>query len=154
AGDPFPLEHVHDLEVLFRILLVEGGKPRMEPGRGVAIRVDPGIVRAERLHLVEAVLDRIGFGLVAEMPLAGEIGRVTVVPEEFSDGRGLLAKEVLVAGGNDDGERRADRNAPGHERGAARRAARLTVPGGEHRALAGEAVDARLGWPRAAPPPE
>src|SRR5215510_8575459 len=37
-------------------------------GTGIVVRIDPGIVRAGRLHLVEAVVDRIGVELVAEMP--------------------------------------------------------------------------------------
>ena len=45
----------------------------MEPLGGVGIGVDARIVRGESLHLIEAVLDRIGCGLVTEMPFAGKV---------------------------------------------------------------------------------
>ena len=87
------------------------------------------------LHLVEAVLGRIGVGLVAQVPLAGEVGRVAVLLEEFGDRRRFLVQGVRIAGGDHDRERRADRNPSGDERGAAGRAARLAVPVREDRAL-------------------
>ena len=39
-----------------------------------AVGVDARVIRGEVLHLVEAVLDRIGLGLVAQVPFAGEVG--------------------------------------------------------------------------------
>ena len=107
--------------------------------------VNAGVVGGKMLHLVEAMLGRIGIRDVAEMPLAREVGGVAVLLEEFGDGRRFLAEIVLVAGGDHDGERRADRDAAGDEGGAARRTARLAVPIGERRALLGHAVDVRRG---------
>ena len=115
----------------------------MEPLVGVVVGVDAGVVGGKILHLVEAVLDRIGLGLVAQMPLAGEVRRIAVLLEELGDRRRLLAQGVLVARSDDDRESRADRNAPGHERGATRRAACLAVPTGEDRAFLGDLVDVR-----------
>ena len=95
------------------------------------------------LHLVEAMLGRVGLRLVAHMPLAGKIGRVAVLLEEFGDRRRLLREVVLVTRGDHDGERRTDWNAPGHERGAASCATRLAVPAGEDGAFLGDAIDVR-----------
>src|SRR5207248_9539871 len=103
--------------------------------------IDSWVVRGEFLHLVEAMLDRVGLGLVAEMPLAREVGRVAVFLEELGDGRGFLAQEVLITRRDDDRQRRADGNAPGDERGAAGGATRLAVPTGEMRAFLGDAID-------------
>jgi hypothetical protein len=61
------------------------------------VGVDASVVGREMLHLVEAMLGRIGRGLVAEMPLAREVCRVAVLLEEFGDRRRLLAEVVLVA---------------------------------------------------------
>src|SRR5208282_22341 len=118
-----------------------GRKPGMEPLVCVVIGIGAGVIGGEVLHLVEAVLDRIGFGLVAEMPLAGKIGRIAVLLEELGDRRRLLAQEVRVGGRDNDRQRRADRNAPSDERGAACGATRLPVPVGEGRAFLGDLVD-------------
>src|SRR5260370_22923936 len=117
----------------------------MEPLVRVVVGIDPGIVGGKILHLVEAMLDRIGLGLIAEVPFTGEVRRVAVLLEELGDRRRLLAEAVLVTRGNHDRERRADRNTPGHERGAARRAACLTIPAGEDRAFLGNLIDIRCG---------
>src|SRR5580704_1651436 len=113
----------------------------MKPLRGVVVGIDAGIIGGEMFHLVEAMLGRIGVGLVAQMPLAGEIRRVTILPEEFGDRRRLLSEPVLIARGNHDRERRADRNTPRYERGASGRAARLAVPVREDGALLGYPID-------------
>src|ERR1700745_3858412 len=89
------------------------------------------------------MFDRRGVRLVAEMPLARIVSRVTVLLEELGDGRRLFFERILVAGGNHDGERRTDRDTPGHKRGAASRTACLTVPASEGRAFAGDPVDVR-----------
>src|SRR4029077_8552807 len=94
-------------------------------------------------HLVEAMLNRIGIGLVTQMPLAREVGRVAVFLEEFGDRRRLLPEAVFVSRGNHDRERRTDRDTPGHERGAAGGATCLAVPAGEDGSLLGYAVDIR-----------
>src|SRR5215475_13895905 len=60
------------------------------------VRIDARIVRGERLHLIEAVRDWVGLGLVAEMPLARKIRRVAVLLEEFGNGGRLLAQRILV----------------------------------------------------------
>src|SRR5262249_21621789 len=99
--------------------------------------------RPERLHLVEAVLDRVRIGLVAEMPFAGEIGRVTVLLEELGDGRRLLAQMIFVTRSHDDRQRRTNGNPPGDERAASRRAARLAVPTRKHGPFLGDLVDMR-----------
>src|SRR6266478_9601034 len=113
----------------------------MRPRRRVGVVIDAWVVRGEFLHLVEAMLDRVGLGLVAEMPLAREVGRVAVLLEELRNGGCLLAKGVLVARRDDDRQRRADGNAPGDQRGAAGGATRLAVPTGEMRAFLGDAID-------------
>src|SRR5208337_4470571 len=94
-------------------------------------------------------LDRIGIGFVAHMPLTGEVRRVAVFLEKFGDRRRLLPDVVLVTRGNYDRERRADRNTPGHERGAAGGATRLAVPAGENGALLGDAIDIWCGMAEA-----
>ena len=48
---------------------VERREPGMEPFAGVVVGVDAGVVGGEMLHLVEAVLDRIGLRLVAQCHL-------------------------------------------------------------------------------------
>ena len=112
-------------------------------GDGVAVGIDARIIGGELLHLVEAVLDRVELGHVTEMPLAGEVRLVPVLLVELGDGRRLFPEPVLVAGNNHDRKRRADRDAPGHERGAARGAAGLAVPAREHRAFLGKAIEVR-----------
>jgi len=87
------------------------------------------------------VLDRVHLGLVAKMPLAGEIGGVPVLLEELGDGRRFLLEPVLVAGTDDDRQRRADRDATGLKRGTTSGAARLPVPAGEQHTFPGEAID-------------
>src|SRR6516162_4439936 len=94
-------------------------------------------------HLVEAMLNRIGIGLVTEMPFAREVGRVAVFLEEFGGRRRFLPEAVFVTRRNHDRERRTDRNTSGHERGSARRAACLAVPAGEDGTLFGDPIDIR-----------
>src|SRR5215467_5396625 len=96
----------------------------LSPYKGISRQCAPKarwdrIVGGELLHLVEAVCDRIGFGLVAHMPFAGKIRRVAVLSEEFGDRRRLCPEVVLVTWGDDDRQRRADRVAPGQKRRAA-----------------------------------
>src|SRR5207249_6708963 len=90
-----------------------------------------------------AMLDWIGFWFVAEMPFAREVSGVAVLLEELRNGRRLLAQRVLVARRDDVGQGRANRNAPGNERGAPGRATGLAVPAREHRALLGEPINIR-----------
>ena len=89
------------------------------------------------------MLGRIGLGLVAQMPFAGEVRRVAVLLEELGDRRRLLAQAVFVARRHHDRQRGADRNASGHERGAAGGATRLAVPVGENGAFLGDPIDVR-----------
>ena len=113
AGDAFPRVAIDDrVEHLFELRVVRR-EPGMEPLRCVGVGVNAGVVGGEFLHLVEAVLDRIGNGLVAEMPLAGEGGAVAVLFEELGDGRRLGAEIIFIAGSDDDREGGADRDAPG-----------------------------------------
>ena len=116
-------------------------------GCRVAVGIDTRVVGRELLHLVEAVIDRVELLHVAEMPLAGEVGLIAVLLEELGDGRRVRVQAVRVAGNDHDRQRRADRDAPGHERGAARRATGLAVPAREHRAFLGQAIDVRRGMP-------
>jgi hypothetical protein len=109
----------------------------------IVVGIDAGIVGGEILHLVEAMRGRVGRRLVAEVPLARKVCRVAVLFEEFCDCRCLRAEEVLVARGNHDRQRRADRNTPGNERGAARGAARLAVPVCENGTLLCDLIDVR-----------
>ena len=115
----------------------------MKLGRCVVVGVDAWVIGTEVLHLVEAVLDRIGVGLVAQVPFSGEVGRVAVLLEEFGNRRRFLLQGVRITGSDHDRESRANRDPPGHERSAARGAARLAIPVREHRALRGDAVDVR-----------
>src|ERR1700733_14431643 len=103
-----------------------------EVGR-VVIGVDARVIGGELLHLIEAVFDRVEFGLIAEMPLAREIGAVTVLLEKLGDCRRGFCQAVLVAWHDDHRKGRTDRDAPSYERGAASGATRLTIPTGEHR---------------------
>src|ERR1017187_6729602 len=102
----------------------------MEILGSIRVRIDAGVISGELFHLVEAMIRRVGNRLVAHVPLAGEVGGVAVLLEEFGDGRGLRLEVVLVARGNHDRERGTNGNATGHEGRAARRAARLSVPTG------------------------
>jgi hypothetical protein len=60
------------------------------------------------LHLVEAMLDRVGLGFVAEMPLAGEVRAVTVLLEKLGNSGSFFAKIILVAGNDNDRQGRTD----------------------------------------------
>src|SRR5213595_2672411 len=113
----------------------------MEPGTGVGVGIDTRIVGSERFHFVEAVLDWIGLWFVAEMPLAREVRRVTVLLEELGDRRSAFPEEVLVTGGDHNRERRTDGDPSSNERGATGRATSLAVPTREHRALFGEPIN-------------
>ena len=73
AGHALPLGQVHVFAEKLGELRVERREPGMEPLARVVVRIGPGIIGGEVLHLVEAMFDRIGFGLVAEMPFAGEV---------------------------------------------------------------------------------
>jgi hypothetical protein len=57
-----------------------------EPIR-VAIRVDARIVGSKLLHFIEAMFNRVELGLIAQMPLAGEVRAISVLLEELGDGR-------------------------------------------------------------------
>ena len=113
----------------------------MKVRRRVVIGIDTRIVGGELLHLVEAVLDRVELGLVAQMPLAREVGLITILLEELGDRRRFLFQAVLVPRSHDNGQCRADRDAAGDERGTTRRTARLTIPAGERRAFRGDAIN-------------
>ena len=77
------------------------------------------------------------------MPLAGKVSGVTVLLIELGDGRCLFLETIGVAGNDDDRQRRTDRDTPGYERCAARGAAGLAVPIGEHGTFLGEAINVR-----------
>src|SRR5947208_1978463 len=100
AGDAFPLEHIHDAEVLLGEFRIVRGEPRMEPRTGIGVGIDAGIIGRERLHLVEAVHDWIRFRFVAEMPFAREVRRVAVLLEELGNRRSAFPEKVLVTGGD------------------------------------------------------
>ena len=114
------------------------GKPRR-----VVIGIDARIIGGEYLHFVEAVFNRVELGLIAQMPFAGEIGRVTVLLEELGDCRRRFRQAVGVTRNHHDRESRADRIAAGHEGSATRSATRLTIPAGEHGTLGGDPVNVR-----------
>src|SRR5258708_20399442 len=76
------------------------------------------------------MLDRVGLGFVAEMPLAREVGRVALLLEELVDRRGFLAQEVLITRRDDDRQRRADGNGPGDQPGPSSGAPRLPLQSG------------------------
>ena len=110
SGHAFPFVQVDDLLVLLPELRVVLRKPRVKGRRRIVVGVDARVIGCELLHFVVPVLDRIELGLVAEVPLAGEVSRVSVLLEELGDRRRLLPEPVLVTGGDDDRQRRADRN--------------------------------------------
>ena len=72
----------------------------MEPLRRVAVGVNAGVIRSELLHLIEAVFDGVGLGLVTQVPLAREVGRIAVLLEELRNRGGLFAQSILIAGGD------------------------------------------------------
>ena len=143
AGHAFPFVQVHVFAEDLGELRIIRREPGMEPLVRVVVGIDAGIVGGEILHLVEAMLDRIGLGLVAQMPFAGEVRRVAVLLKELGDRRRLLAQGVFVARRHHDRQGGADRNASGHERGTAGGATRLAIPVGENGALLGDAIDIR-----------
>src|SRR5439155_22238924 len=79
--------------------------------------------------------------LVAEMPLAREVRRVTVLLEDLGARRSAFPEEVLVTGGDQNRERRTDGHPSSNERGPTGRATSLAVPTREHRALFGEPIN-------------
>src|ERR1700744_5436085 len=91
------------------------------------------------------MIGRISHRLIAEVPFAGEIRRVAILLEELSDRRRLGPQIVFISRSHDDRECCTNRNAPGHERGASRRATRLSIPTGKHGTLLGHPVDVRSG---------
>ena len=50
------------------------------------------------LHLVEAMLDRIGVGFVAQVPFPREVGGVAVGLEELGNRRRFLLQGVRITG--------------------------------------------------------
>src|SRR5262245_12898342 len=107
----------------------------MEPLGCVGVGVDARIVSRKRLHLVEAMLDWIGLGLVTEMPFARKVRGVAVFLKEFSDCWRLFFERIFVARGHNYRECRADRNASCNERSATGRATCLAIPVRERCAL-------------------
>jgi uncharacterized protein GlcG (DUF336 family) len=79
----------------------------MHAGRRVVIGVDAGVIGTKMLHLVEAVFDRIGVGLVAQtdtialMELAkNEIAGLAKLPHLLFFGGGVVIKiDNEVVGG-------------------------------------------------------
>jgi hypothetical protein len=84
AACPLPFAEIHGVVIHLVEFRVARREPGMEEPGGVVVRINAGIVGGEMLHLIDAMRGGIGFGLVAEMPLAGKVGRVTVLLEEFS----------------------------------------------------------------------
>ena len=91
--------------------------------------------------LVEAVVRGQHLVAVAEVVLAELAGHVALRLEHRRDRRILGPHALGGAGKSDLGQAGADRCLPGDERGASRRAALLTVPIGEGRAVAADRVD-------------
>src|ERR1035438_7837860 len=112
----------------------------MEILGSIRIRIDAGIIGGELFHFIKAMIGWVGHRLVTHVPLAGEVGGVAVLLEKLSNRWSLWAEIVLVSRGNHDRERGANGNASGHERGAARRAACLSVPTGEDGSFFGHLV--------------
>src|SRR5213592_939168 len=107
------------------------------------IGIDARIIGSEHFHFVEAMFDRVELGLITKMPLAREVSAIAVLLEELGDRRRGLGQAVLVARHYHDRKGRADRDASGHERGAAGRATRLTIPAREYGAFLGDAINVR-----------
>ena len=139
----FPLVQIDDLLIFVPIGGVEFREPRMGEPIRVAIRVDARIVGGKLLHFIEAMLNRVELGLIAQMPLAREVRAIAVLLEELGDRRRGLRQAVLIAGHNHHREGRTDGDAPGYERGAAGGTTRLTIPTREHGSFLGDAIDVR-----------
>ena len=54
----------------------------------------------------------VSLRLIAHVPLAGEVRRVAILPEEFGNGRRLLPEEVRVARSDHDRQGGPDWQAP------------------------------------------
>jgi hypothetical protein len=97
-GFSLPFVHVHDVKIFLLVFGVVGREPWVKPNRGVAVSVHSRIIRGERLHLIEAVLDWVSLGFVTEVPFAREVGRVAVLLEELRDGGRFLVKKFSSPG--------------------------------------------------------
>ena len=101
-------------------------------------------------ELVEAMHRRQVLVAIAEVVLAELAGGVPETLEDLRDRRVLRFDPQRGAGHADFGEAGADRLLAGEEGGTAGGAALLAVEVGEHRALAGDAVDVRRAVPHEA----
>src|SRR6478672_2188343 len=90
AGGALPFPQVYDVVIHLVVFRIVRRKPWVEPFARVVVGVNTSIISGEMFHLIEAMLDGIGVGLVTEMPLAREVGRVTVLLEEFRNRRRLF----------------------------------------------------------------
>src|ERR1700756_3020495 len=117
----------------------------MEPLVGVGIGIDTGVIGGELFHLIEAVLNRVGLGLVAKVPLTRKVRRIAVFLEELGNGRSFFSEKVLVSWSHHDRQRRADGNSSRDERGTSSRAACLAIPACKRGALFCHAVNIRGG---------
>ena len=68
----------------------------MKGVRRVVIGIVTGIICGEILHLLEAMLNGEGIGLVAQMPFSGEIRRVAVLLEKLGNGRRFFPQPVSI----------------------------------------------------------
>ena len=139
----FPLVQIDDLLILVPIGGVVLWEPGMREPIRVAIRVDARIVGSKLLHFIEPMFNWVELGLIAQMPLAREVGAISVLLEELGDRRGGLGQAVFVARHNHHREGRTDGDAPGYKRGTAGGAARLTIPTREQGSFLGDAIDVR-----------
>src|SRR5215472_346259 len=141
AGLAFPLAVVHHRIVHRHEFGIVARKVGMK--RQISVGVYTRVVREEVLHLVEPVVDGEILRLVAQVPLTGIVGAITVLLKEFGDSWHFLANVVWVAWSDHRRKGRTYRDTAGDERGATRRATRLSVPIRETRALCCETVQIR-----------
>ena len=103
------------------------------------------MIEGDVLHHVEAVGDGHGVVGLAEVPLAGEEGRVAGLLEDGGERPFLLGQAAPLAGERDGRHAAPVGDAAGDQGGPARGAARLAVERPELHALAGHPVEVRGG---------
>ena len=128
--------HLHRLGVVEREVGVE---------RRIGVRVRVQVVQRRVRHLVEAVRRRHRVVGLAEVPLADLAGAVPGLLQHAGQRPLGRRQPAALPGERDRRHAAADRQAAGHRRGPAGRAARLSVERQELQALGGQPIEARRG---------
>ena len=103
---------------------------------------------------VKPVVQRLEHVLIAEMPLADDGGRVTLLFQQFRQRPLVGVQPMIVPRKQDASDSHALRDASGHQRGASRRADRGDVEAGELRPFLRHAIEVRRADIRCAVTPE